>query len=90
MGWCPNSYTMNAKTSGNRTDISDISDSDPPQPGTTPAFLVTQHWMTATALVILFATFFVGGNLWWPIFVFALLVIFVVIHIRTLQTQESA
>jgi len=45
--------------------------------------------MTTAALVILFATFVAGGNLWWPFFVFAVLVIFLIIHIRTQKNTGS-
>jgi membrane protein YdbS with pleckstrin-like domain len=46
--------------------------------------------MTAIALAILVATLFVGGNIWWVAFVLVILVIFVVIQIRTVQTQRRA
>jgi hypothetical protein len=45
--------------------------------------------MTTAALVILFATCFVGGNLWWPFFVGAVLIVCLAYwyyrHIRKVQ-----
>jgi len=91
LGWCPHARTLDAQTPRtSRIGPSGITDPEPPQPGTSPTTLAVPHWMTAIALAILFATLFVGGNVWWVAFVLAVLVIFVVIHIRTIQTQERA
>ena len=89
LGWCPTTRTLDAHTScTSRIDPSGITDPEPPQPGTFPITLAEPHWMTAAALTILFATFFVGGNLWWVAFVLAVLVIFVIIRVRTFQIQR--
>ncbi|MDD4137641.1 MAG: hypothetical protein PHT99_07100 [Methanoregula sp.] len=89
LGWCPNARTLDAQThSTKRIEPSGITEPEPPQPGTFPTTLAEPHWMTAAALAILFATFFVGGNLWWVAFVLAVLVIFVIIRVRTLQIQR--
>ncbi|MCK9579562.1 MAG: hypothetical protein M0Q92_03815 [Methanoregula sp.] len=90
LGWCPNSHAISAKIPlhGSGTGQPGFSDPEPPQPGTTPASLVTPHWMDAVAVVILLATPTVGGNIWWLAIVFAVLVLFVILRIRTLQTQQ--
>ena len=91
LGWCPHARTLDAQTPRTiRIDPSGITDPEPPQPQTIPTRIATPAWMTAIALAILFATFFVGGNLWWVAFVLAVLVILVVIQIRTVQTQRRA
>jgi membrane protein YdbS with pleckstrin-like domain len=46
--------------------------------------------MDAIAVVILFATLFVGGNLWWVAFVFAVLVLFVIIRIRAVRAHPRS
>ena len=91
LGWCPNARTLDAqKPRTIMIDPSGITDPEPPQPHTIPTRIATPAWMTAIALAILFATFFVGGNLWWVVFVLFVLVILVVIQIRTVQTQRRA
>jgi hypothetical protein len=76
-GWCPNSpgacvQAIDLTTGGVARGIADP---EPPQPHTIPTRIATPAWMCATALMILFATFFVGGNIWWPAFVGAVLII---------------
>ena len=89
LGWCPNARTLDAKTPcTERIGPSEIADPEPPQ--TILTRITTPGWMTAVALAILFATFFVGGNIWWVAFVLVILVIFVVIQIRTVQTRRRA
>jgi len=70
-GWCPNPDALKVPSTGARTGTGQtgIADLESPQPGTSPATITVHHWMTATALVILLATCFVGGNPWWPFFV---------------------
>jgi len=91
LGWCPHARTLDAQTPRtNRISQSGIIDPEPPQPQTIPTRIATPAWMTAIALAILVATLFVGGNIWWVAFVLVILVIFVVIQIRTVQTQRRA
>ena len=92
LGWCPNTHNLNTYTPCRRlgTEQTDPSDSEPPGAGVSPVRLTTPHWMDAVAVAILFATFFVGGNLWWVAFVLAVLVVFVIIRIRTIQTRRGA
>lgn len=91
LGWCPHARTQNAqKHHTGRIAPSEITDPEPPQPLTIPAWIATPPWMTAVALAILIATFFVGGNIWWVAFVLVVLVVLVAIHIRTVQTQRRA
>ncbi len=75
-GWCPNhpgacvqAVDLTKGQVGRKN-----ADPEPPRPGTTPAQIVTPAWMNAAALGILFATCFVGGNVWWPLFVGAVLI----------------
>ncbi|MCK9630720.1 MAG: hypothetical protein M0R30_03680 [Methanoregula sp.] len=77
LGWCPNAHALKVPSPGARagTEQTGISDPEPPQPGTSLTTLAVDHWMTTAALVILFATFFVGGNIWWPFFVGAVLIV---------------
>jgi len=91
-GWCPNSPGVNIQTSDLATGqvVSGIADPETPQPRTIPTRVATPSWMNATALVIFFATLFVGGNIWWPAIVLAVLVIFIIIHIRTLKQTGCA
>ena len=92
LGWCPNAHTMKVPVSGSRsgTEPSEISKPESPQPGTSPAIITVHHGMIAVALVILLATCFVGGNIWWPALVFVILVICIIIHIRTLNARGGA
>lgn len=90
LGWCPNARNPNTQApchTAGRQPI-DISDPDP-RPGTSASALAVPHWMTTAALVILFATFFVGGNIWWPVFVGAVLIVCLAYwyyrHIRKVQ-----
>ena len=90
-GWCPNSPALDVqKPRISMSGLSGITDPEPPQPQMILTRIATPPWMTAIALAILFATFFVGGNIWWPAIVLAVLVIFVIIHIRSVQTQRRA
>lgn len=90
-GWCPNTQGVNVRTPGAKigVDPTGVSTPDSPQPGATPASLATPHWMSAVAVAILFATIFVGGNLWWVVFVLAVLILLVILHIRSLQNQGA-
>lgn len=86
LGWCPNARTLDAQPPcTSRTGPSGITDPEPPRPGTSPATAGVPSWMTAAAMIILFATCFVGGNIWWPAFVLVVLAIFILIHIRTMK-----
>ncbi|WP_292416895.1 hypothetical protein [Methanoregula sp.] len=80
IGWCPNHSGIHAQTRDNRTarGAVEMSDPEPPQPGTSKATITVNHWMTGGALAILVATCFVGGNIWWPFFVGAVLIAFLV------------
>jgi fatty acid desaturase len=84
-GWCPNSPGVHVQASDRATGrvAPGIADPEPPHDQTIPTRIAMPAWMTVVALAILFATLFVGGNIWWPVFVFAVLVIFLIIHIRT-------
>jgi hypothetical protein len=91
LSWCPNAHALKVPESGIRTGMNQTGISDPdPRPGTSASALAVPHWMTAAALAFLFATLFIGGNLWWVAFVLAVLVIFVIIRVRTLQIQRRA
>jgi len=91
LGWCPNARTLDIQThSTGRIEPSGITEPEPPQPGIAPASLATPHWMDTVAVLILFATLFVGGSLWWVAFVFAILVVFVIIRIRAIRIQRGA
>jgi len=87
LGWCPNARpaVSVSREAPSRAGILP----DTPQPGTTPLVFGVPRWMTAISIAILFATFFVGGNIWWPAIVLAVLVIFVIIHIRSLPARRS-
>lgn len=87
LGWCPHARpsAVTVPRTGILPHAGDLPDT--PRPGTAPLVTAVPRWMTAVSIAILFATCFVGGNLWWPIIVLAVLVIFVFIHIRTIQTQ---
>lgn len=86
-GWCPNHPGAHVQavdlTKGQVVPMN--VDPEPPQPGTIPTQIATPTWMNAAALVILVATCFVGGNIWWPAVVLVILIIFVIIHLRTLR-----
>lgn len=86
-GWCPNHPGIHVQTRDNRTGrvAVEISDPEPPKPRTSKATITVNHWMTGGALAILVATCFVGGNIWWPPLILVMLVIFVIIHLRTLK-----
>ncbi|MDD1691299.1 MAG: hypothetical protein LUQ66_11655 [Methanoregula sp.] len=76
LSWCPNAHALKVPEPGIRTGMDQTGISDPdPRPGTSASALAVPHWMTTAALVILFATFFVGGNIWWPVFVGAVLIV---------------
>ncbi|HEX3002457.1 MAG TPA: hypothetical protein VHN82_08870 [Methanoregula sp.] len=75
-GWCPNHPGVRKQTRNCITGpvAPGISDPEPPQPGTSSPTIMVNHWMTAGALAILVTTCFVGGNVWWPFFVGAVLI----------------
>jgi hypothetical protein len=75
-GWCPNSPGAQIQAVDFTTGqaVPKHIDLEPPQPGTIPTRIATPTWMNAAALVILVATCFVGGNIWWPFFVGAVLI----------------
>lgn len=91
-GWCPNSPGVHVQARDLATEGRNpkIADPQPPQPLTIPERIATPDWMTTVALVILFATFFVGGNLWWVAFVLVVLVILVAIRIWSVRTRQGA
>jgi hypothetical protein len=74
-GWCPNHPVVQVQIRDHMPGqvAPGISDPEPPQPGTSKATITAYHWMTGGSLAILFATCFVGGNIWWPFFVGAVL-----------------
>ena len=90
-GGCPNHAGIHAQTRDQMTGRINpvIVDSETPQPGTSPATVTVPLWMNAAALIILVATCFVGGNIWWPFFVGAVLLICLVYwyycHIREVR-----
>ena len=86
-GWCPNHISARVQTADLATGrVAPINASpEPPQPGIIPTRIATPVWMNAAALVILIATCFVGGNIWWPAIVLVILVIFVIVHLRTVK-----
>lgn len=92
LGWCPNAHAMKVQTAGhrNRTESPGIDGPPSPQSGIFPATTPASRWMTGVSVVIVIATCFVGGNLWWPAIVLAILGIFLIIHIRTLKNQGGA
>jgi len=75
-GWCPNSPGAQVQAVHLKTTqhVPKNVDPEPPQSGTIPTRIATPAWMSAAALVILIATCFVGGNVWWPFFVGAVLI----------------
>jgi type VI protein secretion system component VasF len=75
-GWCPNHPGAHVQAVNLETTqaVPKNVDPEPPQPGTIPTRIATPTWMNAATLVILFATCFVGGNIWWPFFVVAVLI----------------
>jgi len=76
-GWCPNRQGIHVQTRDHMTGrIAPVNvDPEPPRPGTLPATVRVPTWMNAAALIILIATCFVGGNIWWPFFVGAVLIV---------------
>jgi len=65
---------MQVPAASTGTGLTGSTDQKSPWPGILPKSLEVPHWMTAVALVILFATCFVGGNLWWPVLVVIVLI----------------
>jgi len=74
-GWCPNHPGIHAQTHDQMTQrfAPGLTDPESPQPDTPGATITVNHGMTVGALAILVATCFVGGNIWWPLFVGAVL-----------------
>lgn len=87
LGWCPGIQAQNVRlpVAGTGAEHTGDADRESPQPGIMLTSLKTPHWMTATALVILFATIFVGGNPWWPVIVGTVLIVFLLIHFKNLK-----
>jgi len=77
LGWCPNTYVlkMQVPAASTGTGLTATTGREAPWPGILPKSLEVPHWMTVLALVILFATCFVGGNLWWPVLVVIVLIV---------------
>lgn len=76
LGWFPNTHVlrMQVPAASTGTGLTGSTDRESPWPGILPKTLEVPHWMTVLALVILFATCFVGGNLWWPVLVVIVLI----------------
>jgi hypothetical protein len=77
LGWCPNTHVLKVQAPVKSTGTGQTSTTDrqSPWPGILPRSMsVVPHWMTVLGLGILFATFFVGGNFWWPVLVSIVLV----------------
>nr|WP_321351030.1 hypothetical protein [uncultured Methanoregula sp.] len=50
----------------------------------------TPRWFTGVAIVILFATLFVGGNSWWPLVVLATIALGLILLIQTNRSARRA
>lgn len=91
LGWCPNHTALQQaapvlKTAG---PAPAPEDQDGRQPGTSWHSVELPSFSTAVAIVIVFATLFVGGNIWWPPFVFAIAVIgLIIVYRKNSQFQE--
>ncbi len=90
-GWCP----ATSRPAGIPAPVTEASTGtctghNQPKPGTVPAHHASAAWMTAGAVAILLATCFVGGNIWWPPVVLAVLVIFILIHLREIKSTGGA
>jgi len=88
LGWCPNHAAVQAcpvpKTTGQAPE-----DQDGRQPGTAWHSVDLPPFSTAVAILIVFATIFVGGNIWWPPVVFAIAVIgLIIVYRKKPQYQE--
>jgi hypothetical protein len=68
LGWCPDTGTIQAPQD-TRKSIPSGTVSVESQPGTAPYTAAIPAWFTVISIGILFATLFVGGNIWWPPFV---------------------
>jgi hypothetical protein len=81
LGWCPNHTALQAapvpRTTGPAPENRDGS-----QPGTAWYSVELPPFSTTVAIVILFSTLFVGGNIWWPPLVFAIAIAGVIIVYR--------
>ncbi len=72
LDWCPNSRPLEIQApvgANNTTAVVQDPGSDPAGNSIFP------DWITASAVLILFATLFVGGQIWWPFFVGGVLII---------------
>ncbi|MFA7695705.1 MAG: hypothetical protein WCX63_09235 [Methanoregula sp.] len=90
LGWCPRDCSRIITPPRTQVPKNPAPLQVAPQPGTAPAYPAIPGWMDAIAVVILFATLFVGGNLWWVAFVFAVLVLFVIIRIRAVRAHTRS
>lgn len=72
LGWCPNSRALEVQAplgANNSPAVVRSQGSDPAGNSIFP------DWITAGAVLILFATLFVGGQFWWPFFVGGVLIV---------------
>ncbi|MHB8164618.1 MAG: hypothetical protein ACYDDV_09820 [Methanoregula sp.] len=65
LGWCPNTST-HPIPQDTRQGISAGTKPGNEQPGTAPYKAAFPAWFAVISIGILFATLFVGGNIWWP------------------------
>jgi hypothetical protein len=47
-------------------DITSRAEYGEKQPDTSPSTAMIPEWFTAISIIVLVATIFVGGNIWWP------------------------
>jgi Flp pilus assembly protein TadB len=64
-GWCPNAGTL-LELHDARKGFPDPADDEEKQPGTASYMAGIPAWFTTVSVIVLFATVFLGGNLWWP------------------------
>jgi len=78
LGWCPNSPLLKGHIPlderVSRAPETSVPDGPRPDSALGPK-TGSPDWFTAVASIILFATCFFGGLVWWPFFVLAVLVV---------------
>jgi hypothetical protein len=88
LGWCPNTSTR-PEPQDTRQGIYAGTKPGNGQPGTAPYAAAIPAWFSVFSIGILFATFFVGGNIWWPPVVLVIAGAGLAIMHRQDRTQRS-
>ncbi len=91
LGWCPNSRVVSTCTPVMKGELAGFPEPQGQQPESAIEGTIKMlDWFTTVAIIILFATLFVGGNFWWPAVVLAIVAIGIAVVDRPKRSSREA